>query len=358
MKILSKLALKPQKTAVSRLSAFGRLSLVGIGFVLCVAHPAQAGGLDKAGLGVGLLFEKESTVELSFAHAVPQVRATPDDFGNIARKYNMLSFGLKKNLDDHLSLNLFVNQPYGLKIGLDVGGPSDKYIVGAEVYSTATSAILRYKINDYFAFHGGGYVVDIGGKLSADTTADLGSASGSGYIFGASVEYPKIAARLALTYFSGTKHNFAGTLDAAFQAPPSINLDFQTGVAQNTLLFGSVRRGQWSKAKFSILDFPLVKWKRTTNDYTLGLGRRFNENWSGAVMVNYAPAVTNENSFSFSPTNGSISYGLAAVYTRNKWKISVGAQSVKLGDNRTLEPLVSWKGNTAFGAGFKIAYTF
>ncbi|GAB5436920.1 hypothetical protein [Falsiruegeria mediterranea] len=80
-----------------------------------------------------------------------------------------------------------------------------------------------------------------------------------GYALGVAWERPDIAARVSLTYSSAMEHTLleseslnppppvpAGTLvtvpaSSTIETPQSVNLDFQTGIAPDTLLFGSVR---------------------------------------------------------------------------------------------------------------------
>lgn len=51
--------------------------------------------------------------------------------------------------------------------------------------------------------------------------------------------------RVALTYFSEVAHDFDTTTDGAYHEvlkltiPQAVNLDFHTGIAKDTLLFGS-----------------------------------------------------------------------------------------------------------------------
>lgn len=319
---------------------------------------ASAGGFDRAGLGVGLIFEKGNMVEFSYARAMPTIRANPDLFGDIANDYNMLSYSLKMDLGEKFALGLQVGQPYGLDVGFNLAAvTSGDFYVGGSLNSAATSAILRYRFNDNFGIHAGAYEATIGGTLTISDPVSLGRSSGFGAIVGLSAEVPKIAARVALTWFSGTKHSFGDGL-GEFNAPPTVNLDFQTGVAPDTLLFGQVRWGGWSQSRLAVADIPIIKWNNNSLDYSLGLGRRFNDHWSGALLWNYTPKNPDDRGFSLSPTNGSVSFGMAVVYTEDKWKLSLGVQKITLGDNSTLAPLIDWAGNGAIGAGFKIAHTF
>lgn len=54
-----------------------------------------------------------------------------------------------------------------------------------------------------------------------------------------------------------------------------------------------------------------------TVTYTLGLGRPFNDTWSGAAFVSYDDA-GDPNVSPLAPTPGQLGLGFAAVYTQDK----------------------------------------
>ena len=79
----------------------------------------------------------------------------------------------------------------------------------------------------------------------------------------------------------------SSTLSA--DTPSSFNLDFQTGVAANTLLFGTIRSVKWTQTELAPAVYKTkagISLKKFTSDtitYSLGLGRKFSDEWSGAV---------------------------------------------------------------------------
>jgi long-subunit fatty acid transport protein len=186
-----------------------------------------------------------------------------------------------------------------------------------------------------------------------------------GYVVGAAWERPDIAARVALTYNSEIVHTLdaleAGFANTQFdtEVPASVNLEFQTGIAANTLLFGSVRYVDWSKFDITppLFGSPLVDYSEDTVSYNLGIGRRFNDQWSGAVTLGYeAPGgglVGN-----LGPTDGYTSIGVGATYTRDNMKITGGVRYVLIGDATTSTIGADFTDNTAIAAGIRIGYSF
>ena len=91
--------------------------------------------------------------------------------------------------------------------------------------------------------------------------------------------------------------------------PRSVNLDFQTGIAPKTLLFGSMRWTNyegWTVRAPGLLDnFDATLADKDYNiwTYKLGLGRQFTKHWAGMVQAIYEPSI-NKPLGALSPTDG------------------------------------------------------
>jgi long-subunit fatty acid transport protein len=192
-----------------------------------------------------------------------------------------------------------------------------------------------------------------------------------GYLVGVAWEKPEIAARVSLTYNSKITHDFDASENSAFGSsddqfsttvPESVNLEFQTGIAKDTLLMGSVRWVHWTQFEIAPDDYslygqgPLVDYKNNTTTWSLGVGRRFNDQWSGALMFGYekqqAGTVGN-----LAPTDGFKSVSLAASYeATDQIKITGGVRYVDIGDATT--SVGSFSDNSGWGAGVRLAINF
>ena len=118
---------------------------------------------------------------------------------------------------------------------------------------------------------------------------------GFGYVVGGAYEIPEMALRVALTYGSEIRHeldaeeNFFGPSTTEVTMPQSVNLDFQTGVAPKTLLYGLVRWVNWAGWKvepqglFAATGLPLVEFDSNAFTYKLGIGRQFTDALSAGV---------------------------------------------------------------------------
>ena len=77
---------------------------------------ATAGGLDRSGQGIGIIFEEGNAVELSFGQITPSVTGIasgvgPGDVGsgNMASPYTQMGLGFKYQVKDNLSLSLIID---------------------------------------------------------------------------------------------------------------------------------------------------------------------------------------------------------------------------------------------------------
>jgi long-chain fatty acid transport protein len=365
--------------------------LTALGALALTTTAAQAGGIDRSGQGIGALFEKGDYMELSFGYVSPSVSGHDvpafggGASGDVAASYLQLGMSVKTDLSEKLSAAVIMDQPFGADVlygstSVALGGTS------AVAQSTALTALLRYKLDNGVSFHGGLRMqkssahVDLRGLAYGGLngySVDMKQDTGTGYAVGVAYEKPEIALRVALTYNSAITHEFAtvetvrGSTVAAtpteVNTPQSINLDFQSGVAKNTLVFGSIRWVDWSKFLLEPAFFTpragggLISLDDTIT-YSLGVGRKFNDHWSGALSVSYENAGDPLVS-PLAPTNGRLGVTIAGIYTKDNMKITTGINFTKLGDAmpETGTPDVAranFSGNTAIGIGIKIGYTF
>ena len=248
---------------------------------------AYAGGIDRSGQSIGAIFEDGKYVELSYGYVMPSVTGT-DPFttgsDNIAPDYGNVGLAFKTDLDDKVSLALIIDQPFGANVSYD----NAAYLIGgsgANVETTSITAVGRYKFNENVSvFFGPRYLSASGDYTAAQFgtvlyTSTYASGSGTGYVAGAAYERQDIAMRVALTYSSAIDLELDGTGagglgDLTATMPRSVNLEFQSGVAADTLVFGSVRWAEWSQAHITDAVFgELVSWDDDVLTYTLGVGR-------------------------------------------------------------------------------------
>lgn len=370
----------------------------------CVgASGAYAGGLDRSGQPITLIFGDGNYAEFSFSRTNPDVTGndltnqnpfgTPS--GNIAQDFNNVSAGVRYEINDQLSATLIYDQPFGSDISypLPSGNPNNPgslLLGGTEAFADSDSytGILRYKFNDSWSVHGGVRYQRLDGNIALRGLAygpfsgyniDVARDGAFGWLVGAAYEIPDIALRVALTYQSEIEHDFDTTENSPLfpatitgsqdvKTPQSLNLDFQTGVSKKTLLFGSIRWADHSVTKLdttAVGPLPSVGLIDLTNSvtYNLGLAHQLNENWAASIILGYEKEDGDDLVSPLAPTNGFKSIGVGLQYTYENIKVSGGVRYTDLGDAfaETGTPDVgraSFEDNDAISFGLRVGFSF
>lgn len=352
------------------------------------ATAATAGGIERSSQSVGILFEKGNYVELNFGGFSPDVSGTVGSAssGDMTGGYGTYSLGYKRALNDKIDIAFVLENAIGANVGYPTGTGYPLQGTTAKVDNVSLTAMMRYQMPQNFSMIGGVRALRTSGevglpalgyRMSSSTETDFG------YLVGVAWEKPEIAARVALTYNSKITHDF--TANETFLMPPrqgqnpfpttvpeSVNLEFQTGVAKDTLVFGSVRWVHWKQFDitppvYSDTDPPgpvdrlgsLVDYQSNTTTYSLGVGRRFNDQWSGAVVLGYEGS-SGDKTGQLGPTDGFRSIALAGTYqaTENV-KVTLGVRYVDIGDADTKVPISGkFTGNSGWGAGVRVGVSF
>ena len=371
--------------------------VTGIGALLASSAPVLAGGIERAPQSLAPLFENGNYAELSFGGVDPTVEGRDVAgfaTGDVAKGYGFLGLAYKHQFNDNLSGAFIIEQPFGADV---MYATAQSPVLGGTqvtVNSTTYTAVLRYKFDNNFSVHGGLRGSHADGNLGLNGLGykgpppngvsgyglDIDGAWGIGWVAGVAYEIPEIAARVSLTYNSPIEHDFdmtesfggsqiAPTGSFEVKTPRSWMLEGQTGIAKDTLLFGSIRWVKWSEFRVDNLIFPtptgaeLVEVEDSTT-YTIGLGRKFTDNWSGSVSFLYEPSKGDMVS-PLAPVNGRKAITLAAIYTMDNIKITTGINYTKLGDatlgvgptNGKTE-VARMEGADAWGIGVRVGYSF
>ena len=341
--------------------------------------------------------------------------------GNMANSYASFGFAVKYAMTEQLDFALFYNQPYGADSEYTNGFYEG---LKAQWDSQQIAAVAKYEVSPGISVYGGVRVIEseaiitlpdqlvrlgyqnvvledpqsLAGQAAAGILAqstDAGSLeynaevarnTQTGYILGAAYERPEIALRVALTYESGVKHDFdttetlptpavlptldgpvaVGFIDAEsttnIELPQSLTLDFQSGVAANTLVFGSIKWTEWSVWEVRPAGFEAATQGRVTgldNDvmtYRLGVGQRINDQLSVFSRITYE-AGTGDDLNRLSPTDGSTSLGLGGTYTVDNIELTGGVEYAMLGGGEDSAG-VEFKDSTALGFGLSVGFSF
>lgn len=355
------------------------------------AGSAQAGGFERSTTPLGFMFEKGNYAELSFGAVRPKVsgalNALPSvTTGNVTGNYSTLGVAFKTDLTNKISLGVTIDPSFGADVAYPAGTGYPIAGSTAKLRGDTLAVVGRYKFNENVSVHGGLRSVGVGGNVSLFNgganfyRATFANDRDIGYLIGAAYEKPEIALRVALTYASETKHELEASGFSAFapggvisgsttvKLPQSLTLDFQSGVAADTLVFGSIRWMDWSttrlEAPFAGTANPLVSYDNDTITYNIGVGRKFSDAFSGAVSIGYekhhGTPVGN-----LGPTDGQVSLQVGGTYTHQNMKITAGVRYVDIGNASALKATPTsttgnarFSDNKAIAFGMKVGFTF
>lgn len=356
--------------------------------LLATTALAHAGGVDRTVPSTAILFEDGTYAELGYTILSPDVSGSVGggalQSGDMAanQSYGVLRF--HHDFSDALSLSVMLDSPIGADVSYPVGTGYPFAGSTAEVTSEQLTAALRYELANNVSIYGGLRVLAATGDAYVSTAgfAYLLSVSSDyelGYMVGAAYERPEIALRVALTYYSavdltmtggegadapGTPAGAIATGGTSFDVtiPQMVHLEAQSGIAEDTLLFGSVRWTEWTE--FSIappvyvgtVGSPLVSYADDVWTYTLGVGRRINENWSVSGTITHE-AQTGSPTGNLGPRDGLTSVGLGAEYTNGNISVAGGLQHIWVGDATTTIG-ADFSDNTAVAGGIRIGLQF
>lgn len=388
-----------------------RTYVLGASVAALCATGAVAGGIERTSNNYGLLFEDGNQVELTFSHVAPDVSGDypaalgGGSTGDMAGDYTSTGVAYKGDINDRLSFGLFFNSGYGANSTYREG-----FYTGltAEWDSNQTAVILKYQASDRVSVYGGVRYVEssadiaIPGQMIRGRVAEEAAAVGGlpaaqaimalpvesfaftatgekdgqfGYVLGAAYEIPDIALRVGLTWESSVTHEFDTTENIAFfgvadatsttetEMPQSVSLDFQTGVAKDTLVFGKIKWSEWSEWEVRTEAYEaftrgdaITGYDDDVITWQLGVGRRFSDSFSGFARVTYEKS--NDGIASrLSPTDGRISLGLGGTYTDGIMTIRGGVEFAKLGDAEDASG-VEFEDNTLMGLGAAMTFAF
>ncbi len=361
---------------------------IAITALLGSACAAQAGGIDRSGQSILALFESGRYAEFSLGSVSPDTSGTAVaglggfGSGDMTSSFLQLGAAYKADINDRLSYAIIYDQPFGADVDYPTG--TGYFAAGsmAELDAHAITGLMRYKFENNFSVHGGVRVQSIEATAAVPFVGGYAVTGdrdiGVGYVIGGAYERPDIALRVALTYNSRIKHDvdtsesFGGVpipgSNTHIETPQSVNLDFQTGIAQDTLLFGGIRWAEWSEFDITPVGYQgatggssLVSYDNDVFSYTLGVGRRLNDNWSVSASVGYEKSNGGFAS-NLGPTDGYKSLALAAIYTKDNMKITTGIRYINIGDAQTaipgFAPASNFEDNHAVAIGVKVGYTF
>jgi long-chain fatty acid transport protein len=372
---------------------------VGLGATITLAE-----GLERANLDTSFMFSEGTVAEFGMGRVTPSLPATRAAFGldsdSVAKSFTVSTFSTKMDIGDGISAGIWYTNN-GNGVSLDYGTlrapiTGDTGTIAADLNMPSLAALVAYDLNDNLSLIGGFKRVTVPGgasvktfnntdndnTLGADTgiggaedlpdatsTWTLSDTSAAGAVYGLSYARSDIALRVTMLVESAIDLSIDTTGTGGVAASgtstasvgDAVSFAFQTGIAENTLLYGNYRISKWKDNQVSV---PTVVGLAQLSDFddgdswSLGVARRIND--SLAVSVSYFSDPGDGNDASeLSPTGGNraITAG-AKVGVMDNADLTLGATWSQRGDATTANLGAALNKSIVTTLGAKLSYKF
>lgn len=372
--------------------------LSSVALIATLPLSAQAEGLERFNINPSFLFNEGSTANISFASVSPSLEATEGvlfdlETGlDVGTSFSAVTGSVKTSVGENIDLGIWYSNSgngvaidYGTIAGATSLGSNVDFTIEADLKMPTLAALGRYKVTDNISVFGGikrvtvndganlklgSNLVSAGGVIDEQSHWILSETSEMGMIYGAAYEMPDIAFRVSLMIEDDIDLTIATTVGAGV-APAAGNstasigdamtLDFQSGIAEDTLLFGSIRNSKWKDNQVSV---PTAAGSAQVSDfddgtsYSLGVGRKISDDLSLSISAFYDGGDGNDAS-ELSPTgsNRSISFGGKYAIAENA-DLSGGINYSMRGDATTSNLGATLNDSTVMTIGASVAFKF
>jgi long-subunit fatty acid transport protein len=358
---------------------------------------ANAEGLERVNIDPSFMFTEGSTAEIGFGNvspSLPAVKGTGSAFTfqsglDVATSFSVLTGSVKTELGDNFDLGLFYTSQ-GNGVGIDYGtiGSEADVTIKADLEIPTLAMIGKYQINEAMSVFVGakqstvkkGATLKLGSDTSAisgngnvlpDVTShwELAKKSGIGAIYGAAYEMPEIALRVVLTIEDDidlavpatSKGGLASTGTATASIGDAMSLNFQTGIAEDTLLFGNIRRSSWADNQVKVptpAGLAQVSSFSDGDSYSLGIGRKISDDLSVSISGFYDGSSGGAVS-ELAPTGATRTLSVGGKYAiADNADLSLGGSYSKRGDVLTGTYKASLTDSEVISLGAKLAFSF
>ncbi|MBD9454065.1 transporter [Rhizobium sp. RHZ02] len=337
-------------------------SIVSLVLFSTLAQPSFAGGLDRSGYNIDLLFDQSRfSAQSAVIYVMPQrelknVRDTDPSIrpggGNLNNRshsaddtenYAVPYVGFKAGYED-VDCLFDYSEPFGAHTnpGINWAGANNNIETKIKTHNYATTCSYKFDVGPgQLRLIGGAFYQEVEGfkeRLVSTVPIAFGTGTGVGRLdlednawgwrTGIAYEIPEYAMRASLVYNSRVKYDsLSGTVDLTqvrapvaplnaapygavtnvfgeAEAPDSLELKLQSGIAPDWLAFGSVKWTNWSVLQSISLCPTYTKGRACTatsgtqltsldllyqDGWTItgGIGHKFNEQWTGAVSLTW-----------------------------------------------------------------------
>lgn len=410
--------------------------------LLAASNLSFAAAMDRSGQSVAAFLQSGNYAEIAYSHIDPTVSGTYRDgtpISDMGSSYDFFTGALKLQANDQYSFGLLWDHPFGGAAEysgdnplVEQGSAGFKANTKVDVKSNNLSILIGYKPVPNVSLYAGPVYQRVEGdvqfagpgfKYMSGYQNKIESTDGYGWLAGFAYEIPDIALKTSVTYRSEVDHK-ANTVESfkfatvgahstdptdryvlselnrvvgssaesefTITTPQSVNVDFQTGVATDTVAFANVRWVNWKaftlrpngfnkastfigqlKTKGAYQDgFDLTDYAKDQWSGNIGIGRKISDQFAGNISVGYDSGAGNPIS-TLGPTDGYWNLGLSVRFNpTEKFEISAGGKYLWLGDAKVQRGDYAIPGNAeaayvgeftdnhAWAWGAKLGYRF
>ena len=379
--------------------------------LLTCASSAFAGGFELQKLDTSMMYVDGNQASISQANVNYSIEGQNPAVGAASKKQvvpdiSVTNVAAKFDFGDNLSFGLGTYRSGAIQLN-GGNGTSGNLTPTADVDLNSAALLARYNMNDNISFIGGvtQNVIRGGNVTTLAGSYDVSGKTEMGYVAGLAYSIPEIALRAELIYQPTTKfatttafapsaatilsvqttgnltsNPLFGASDAAVRTaytttnsattlglPDTMAINFQTGIAEDTLLTASYRKTSWGKSQIKIsAPVAITTTFKDTVSYSLGIGRKFTDSLSGSITYAKEPGTGATSTSLFSVSDGSDAISIGLQYQRDNMTVSGGISQRNVGD-MTVDPglagalaghTMKYTGNTVTAMGLKIAFAF
>ncbi|MFL9556863.1 transporter [Acinetobacter baumannii] len=344
------------------------------------------------------------------------------DTGDIAESTQFYTAAIKLQLTDRLGFGVLYDQPFSADIKYPARSNNSYFDNDISYEGTSVKAntqnlslLFGYSPYQHFQIYGGPVYQTVKANVALRGNAYTQAFNGYnakfkqqgevGWLLGGSYQLPDIALKAAITYRSKIKYQFQVEEDifgeplklvenekTKLETPASLNIDFQTGISEKSLVYMNLRWVNWKEFETRppqygalseilmkeltngeyIQGFKLDSYQNDQYSATLGIAHQFTEKWSTSTDVSWDSGTGNPAS-TMGPIKGSWSLGLGVQFNPAKnYFITGSLKYFWLGDTKTedgtyylpiegIKPYAeqaNFKNNHAIAYGLKFGYWF
>ncbi len=276
------------------------------------------------------------------------------DTGDIAESTQFYTAAIKLKLTDRLGFGVLYDQPFSADIKYPARSnnsyfDNDISYEGTSVKADTQNLSLLFGYSPYqlFQIYGGPVYQTVKANVALRGNAYTQAFNGYnakfkqqgevGWLLGGSYQLPDIALKAAITYWSKIKYKFQVEEDifgeplklvenekTKLETPASLNIDFQTGISEKSLVYMNLRWVNWKEfetrpPQYGALSeiimkevtggaytqgFKLDSYQNDQYSATVGLAHQFKEKWGASTDVSWDSG-TGDPASTMGPIKGS-----------------------------------------------------